>query len=384
VVSQLPQFFVNWSDLTAAVDRYNEEVESLNQRLAERTAELKRLDINTAKREAELLKARKHRHQPEVDKLIGEFQQRSREKQRFEKEKELARKHLEAAQRSRLISFTTQVNGLLRSMEVGFSVVSLSAEMSGGIPGATFGINLDGAKLDLGVRPENNSFATVLSDGDRSALAFATFIASLREDPALGQSVVIVDDPVTSLDRERLYATVEILGEIANQCTQLMVFSHEPDFLLALVDRIPHREGHAELELCRSRRELRSWSAKEHCQSQWLQMRNRISRFVHDDSLDQTHERVRADLRKLLEDYLRFRWPEHFSLSGTLEQYVRSLERTDVLSDTRYNATDVQDLNSICRFSQREHHGNSLSGERAPEASDVRAFARKAIAWLNR
>jgi wobble nucleotide-excising tRNase len=45
------------------------------------------------------------------------------------------------------------------------------------------------------------SFRNTLSAGDRNALALAFFFASLERDPQRAQKIVVIDDPISSLDR---------------------------------------------------------------------------------------------------------------------------------------------------------------------------------------
>ena len=53
------------------------------------------------------------------------------------------------------------------------------------------------------------SFRTTLSSGDRNTLALAFFFASLELDTALPDKIVVIDDPMTSLDEHRSLATVQ-------------------------------------------------------------------------------------------------------------------------------------------------------------------------------
>ena len=60
-----------------------------------------------------------------------------------------------------------------------------------------------------------NPFGTVLSTGDRNTLALAFFFASLQARASLDDAIVVIDDPASSLDDGRAFATVqEIRGLI--------------------------------------------------------------------------------------------------------------------------------------------------------------------------
>jgi DNA repair exonuclease SbcCD ATPase subunit len=80
---------------------------------------------------------------------------------------------------------------------------------------------------------DSPSFRTSLSAGDRSALALSLFFASLRRED-LSEAVVIIDDPVTSLDIRRQRATINEIVAVSMRSAQLIVLSHERDFLIRL------------------------------------------------------------------------------------------------------------------------------------------------------
>jgi hypothetical protein len=82
-------------------------------------------------------------------------------------------------------------------------------------------------------------FKNTLSEGDKSTLAFAFFIASLEAMPDLSNQVVIFDDPLSSLDETRREATARVLLGLSPKLNQLCVFTHKKDFLWMVYDKIP-------------------------------------------------------------------------------------------------------------------------------------------------
>lgn len=79
-----------------------------------------------------------------------------------------------------------------------------------------------------------------LSDGEKSSLAFAYFLSKIRHeivdntDPKvkIEDVTVIIDDPVSSLDEDRLFSTALVIrDEFSQTCKQLIVLSHNLLFL---------------------------------------------------------------------------------------------------------------------------------------------------------
>jgi hypothetical protein len=59
----------------------------------------------------------------------------------------------------------------------------------------------------------------------------AFFFASLDQDAALPDKIVVVDDPITSLDEHRAIATVHEMRRFVERARQLILLSHDKGFL---------------------------------------------------------------------------------------------------------------------------------------------------------
>lgn len=75
-----------------------------------------------------------------------------------------------------------------------------------------------------------------MSSGDRSALAFAFFIAQLEKREDLERRIVVVDDPFTSQDNSRKEATLNMLRDLAEKVGQMVISSHDPLFLRSMCE----------------------------------------------------------------------------------------------------------------------------------------------------
>lgn len=79
-----------------------------------------------------------------------------------------------------------------------------------------------------------------LSDADRRALALSIFLAKLQKasKSTLGKIIVVLDDPVTSFDENRITYTMRKIDELAKECRQIIIFSHYKDFFKKLHFRL--------------------------------------------------------------------------------------------------------------------------------------------------
>ena len=66
-----------------------------------------------------------------------------------------------------------------------------------------------------------------LSDGEKTAITFAYFLATLENNGAsLNQTIVFVDDPISSLDSNHIYAIYALLTKRLDSCLQIFVSTH--------------------------------------------------------------------------------------------------------------------------------------------------------------
>lgn len=97
---------------------------------------------------------------------------------------------------------------------------------------------LDGAGTVTGYRIMRGDVpATHLSEGERTAIAFVYFVVHLRDgqfDPAT--SIIVVDDPISSLDSNSLYQAFSFLKNAVQDGGQVFVLTHNFDFLKLLLN----------------------------------------------------------------------------------------------------------------------------------------------------
>ena len=93
------------------------------------------------------------------------------------------------------------------------------------IPGGSFEFRRDGS-------PANN-----LSEGEKTAITFAYFLATLENNGAsLNQTIVFIDDPISSLDSNHIYAIYALIIKQLESCLQIFVSTHNSELYTLLKD----------------------------------------------------------------------------------------------------------------------------------------------------
>ncbi|MFQ5644508.1 MAG: AAA family ATPase, partial [Thiogranum sp.] len=86
--------------------------------------------------------------------------------------------------------------------------------------------------------------ASGLSEGERTAIAFLYFLKSLEDkDFELSSGVVVIDDPVSSLDANALFSAFGYMKERTRECHQLFILTHNFAFFRQVKNWFHHLKG---------------------------------------------------------------------------------------------------------------------------------------------
>ena len=233
--------------LANAVHVYNRAVTSVNAWIDAQLAELAKLSVEDAQRAVAQIDGLGQRSSPEVQGAIAELARIDLEIAACDAAKVVAMDRVKQRSGELLAGFAGRINELLAALGADFQIEELATERSGGTTGARFTLRVAAGTLEVASSPTEERFARVLSDGDRSILAFALFLLSLDAHEDLAERIVVFDDPMTSQDAQRSEATAAHIAAVAARAAQVIVLSHQPAFL-ALVARDRTDVAHLALE----------------------------------------------------------------------------------------------------------------------------------------
>ncbi len=108
---------------------------------------------------------------------------------------------------------------------------------------------------------ENSEARMILSDGEKTTLTFAYFLARLKsfyKKENLKNLVVVIDDPISSLDEQRIYNTSDIVAKINQELVgealekdeeaQVFVLTHNHTFMARLINMVGKNARYFQLE----------------------------------------------------------------------------------------------------------------------------------------
>ncbi|MBU1155770.1 MAG: AAA family ATPase [Proteobacteria bacterium] len=249
-----------------------------------------------------------------------------------------------------------ELNKLLRRMGTNFTIGSFhgQANRRTSTAFAEFHIIINDSpvKIAKAGQPEP-CFTNTLSAGDKNALAFAFFVARLKSDQSLKDAIVVLDDPLSSLDSTRRAKTSEIINELSEVAEQIIVLTHERTFLHLLDEKL---SSHSTLTIqadATNGSKLIPFDVNEDRKMDHHKRIARLNKYISEDH-GLPVVSVQAEIRIALEDALRFKYFEYLASITTLGSMLDKLSELKKLENTVLER--CRNLNSI---SSPSHHGES-------------------------
>jgi wobble nucleotide-excising tRNase len=206
-----------------------------------------------------------------------------------------------------------------------------------------------------------------LSDGERTAIAFLYFLKSLQDRAFdLKNGIVVIDDPVSSLDDNALFSAFGYMKDRTKDAGQLFILTHNFSFFRLAKNWIHHLPGQRKKKiedrpgrffLLRTRRHADGSRTSElghldplleEYESEYQYLFKRVYEEAHRNDVVQLehHYGLPNVARRLIEAFLAFRFPE---MSGEL--YNR-LDRVDF---------DSAKKTRILRFLHTYSHADAIA-----------------------
>ena len=83
----------------------------------------------------------------------------------------------------------------------------------------------------------NGEIAKNLSEGEKTAIAFVYFTIHLKDrDFDIKNDIVVIDDPISSLDSNSLFQAFSFLKNTVQDCAQVFILTHNYDFMQLIIN----------------------------------------------------------------------------------------------------------------------------------------------------
>jgi wobble nucleotide-excising tRNase len=381
---------VSGPEVDAAVatwDAGRDEIAAINAKVDAFLAAIKTLkdSINPAalpelENELKVLQAIKRRHEADIIASAQKLADCQTRREAIAKEKAEVRAALDGHGRAITTDLGMAINEYLRRLAAGFRIDYREPDYRGKEPSASYSILI----REVAISPRSGaseldkpSFRNTLSAGDKSTLALALFLAKVNADPNLNETIVVLDDPFTSLDHFRRQFTAIEIKKLCGRALQTIVLSHEKSFLRLLWDKIDHA-AMSSLALQTGAPGITTiapYNIAAATQPRHITERTQIEEFVEGESYEPAY--IRTRLRTVCEDFYRKGDPALFGQAASLEEIIRIL---DTAPDTHPYKGALEDLRDINEYSRGDSHA-PMPGNPAEETSieELKEFCRRVL-----
>lgn len=329
------------------------------------------------------LTAVRTRHQAPMATLCDAYLVEKAAKKATEKLRDEARAALDQYREGVFPAYEAAINDYLSRFNAGFRLGSVTSVNNRGGSSASYSVLINSVAVALSA-DGGPSFKNTLSAGDRNALALAFFFASLDQDARLAEKVVVIDDPMTSLDEHRRLTTVQEMRRLYGRVRQMIVLSHSKAFLCAVWEGAD-RTARCALQIVRSGggSTLASWDVRQDTLTPHDRRHELVREYLQ--TSDPAREReVAAALRQILEAFMRVAHPETFPPGTLLGRFIEQCQQRHGQPHEILSPTETLELRALLDYANTFHHDTNPAWETALiNDRELLGFATRTLAFAS-
>lgn len=375
----------------AAYQEHRQAIEALSARLTAANGGLRLVKEQAAAGDAAAiasdlarLQATNARHTPQIAPRCDEYLAEKAAKAQTERQREQVREQLDHYRQNVFPAYETTVNLYLQRFNAGFRLGNVAVANTRAGPACNYSVVINNTPVTIGATAAaaGPSFRNTLSSGDRNTLALAFFFACLDQDPDLARKVIVIDDPITSLDDHRSLTTVQEVRRLVDRAGQVIVLSHNKAFLCRLWEGATANLRTA-MEVARdgAGSTIRPWDVTQDCISEH-DRRHAMLRGYLQAAAGNARDVARA-IRPTLEAYLRVACPEHFPPGTLLGQFRNLCEQRVGMPQEVLDRADANELRDLTEYANRFHHDTNPAWEtEVVNDAELRGFVERTLAFI--
>lgn len=348
-----------FSATIAELRAYNASAERTGEVIEGRRAALSGTDLSTAILAVKQTHAHKARFEEPLVTTCAHYSELSARKDGLDEEKRVAKERLDAHTRDVIERHESALNRHLRNFMTSFRVRGTRAEYPRGMPSSSYHLVINEVEVELGNEdssPAHPTFRNTLSGGDRSALALSFFMSQLELAPDRADTTVVLDDPFQSQDGFRRNATAFQIKRCGEMCAQVIVLSHDPQFLKLVWDELPRDQRKAlRLNAVGTLTTMSEWDIAEHFRGVHQANIDAIQRYL--DSGVGELRAVAMRLRPALEGYCKIVCPGEFDGDGIMMGEI--IRRVRLAGPGHVLHGILPELEELNGYARRYHHATN-------------------------
>ena len=330
------------------------------------------------------LKAQKQRFDPAISPLCDAFLREKANKKDTEILRDQTRSRLEQYRQQIFPAFETAINENLQRLNATFKLGSVTPINTRTGSSASYCVVINQTNVDISA--ENGpSFKNILSSGDRNTLALAFFFASIELDTNLEKKIIVLDDPMTSLDEHRTQSTIEKLLILRSKVRQIIILSHRKSFLCALWEEADTKIRSAiHIQRASIGSKFSDWDVRNDSFTDHDKRYKLVSDYIQDSNPD-TERNVAEALRPILESFIRVAYPLSFHPGDTLGPFINKCKQQQGSENEILSPLDITELEALLNYANSFHHDtNAAYKTTVINDTELVNFAKRTFSFISR
>lgn len=371
-----------WGEIVEIIKLCNDGIDNAVNLITSYKESLAAVELDGLRQDIDGLRITKARHRQDVLNLFSQLDAALAQEVAKKAEKQAKKDALNAIMQTTLERYKDRINELLSAFGAQFSIPNIDFNYRGGLR-SNYTLHMRGENIRLtGGVPD---FKTSLSEGDKRTLAFAFFIASVESHPELANRVVVIDDPMCSLDLNRKQQTRFILKRVHDNCEQLIVLMHDIHFMRGLRDDIlratsrPQEIACVKLKTVGNRySNFDAIDIDQECESAYFKCHRVLGEYLNGTA--QSSMEVARSIRPMLEGYLHRRFPGVISGGSLFGQVICEIKNAPQGSPLAHAQNITDELTEINSYAGQFHHDTNPSADQVQIIDgELRKFVERAI-----
>lgn len=383
--SSIDKLAVELTELNTGIDDYNAVVVNIVTRTGKFIDNLPQSDVESMRRQLAREREIEKRFKSEWKHWNEAYQNAKNASNDLLRQKTLKQNELNDYTKNIFKTYEKRINTLLHSLGADFEITDLTGKTDerANEPYSDFGFLILKKRIPLSAQQGEPCYKNTLSEGDKSTLAFAFFIATLENAPDLDRQIVVLDDPLSSLDANRREATASLLMQMSPKVNQLCVLTHKKDFYRMLFDKMPDSRTLQIKSDQKNGSRLESYNVEEDRKGEIARLIDDMERYLNED-FGPTSGTMQGNIRKIFEIVLKTKY--YRTLAPEIKGKKGFAKLLEVLFSNGLIVADLKsNLFNLCNLSSGPHHGDIAElPERKLSRDELLPLIREALSLIEK
>lgn len=359
-------FQTSYNQVNINIDALNKVITAFNISIRAFKRTLK--DVATADKELTALLLIKKRFENDVVALCNDYVTAFRENKQLEDDYTKLVQAEETDANKFISTYADKINYYLKDVfETPFQIENMvhgNRKGKGKDAKVEYELKLDGKAVSFDTS-QPFSVCDCLSEGDKSTIAFSFFLSKMEIDTKLSDKILVFDDPLSSLDRNRREITAHLISELSKKITQTIVLSHNESFIWDLYenyDKGLRKVLRINQDFTNNTSFIEPLDIAFLVENKYFVSIKEMEAWMSKPDI-KAKEKVLGLIRNVLESHLRFKFYRQLNHSAT-ETFGKMIDKLEIagtvtFKDETNRGKIISGLRLLNGVSWKPHHGEA-------------------------